>query len=386
MERQTKIEILVFTLLRVMFDTSTRMVYPFLAVLARGFGVDITAVSLAITLRSATGFASPFISAFSDTWGRKTGILVGVALFTASNSLIVFFPVFPVFVVSICLTYLGMYLYVSSMQAHLSDHIPYQKRGMALGIIETGWALSFILGMPLVAFLISRYGWWKPYQVLGLVGLLSFILISRILPANSPHINLDKNRTIWRSLRYVLASREALMGLGLSLCVGISNELVNLMFGVWMEDSFGLKIAALGISAAVIGLAELSGELSAGILTERLGKTHTITLGLILNGLAALALLWLGRNLSGALVCLAIFYFGYEVSVVGNFTLMSEVLPEARATLMGTNIAMFSLGRMLGAPVAPVLYQFGFHYNTIAAVLLILIALVVLNRLKVHSG
>ncbi|GEM_PF-3450230 len=42
------------------------------------------------------------------------------------------------------------------------------------------------------------------------------------------------------------------------------------------------------------------------------------------------------------------------------FPLMTELAPLARATLMSFNVAALSLGRALGAPLAPFLYHFGF--------------------------
>ena len=54
------------------------------------------------------------------------------------------------------------------------------------------------------------------------------------------------------------------------------NELVNLIFGVWLEDSFGLQIAALAGASAVIGFSELGGESLAALLTDRIGKPRAL--------------------------------------------------------------------------------------------------------------
>jgi len=90
-----KQQIILFVILRMVYDTSTRMVYPFLPVLARGLGVDIATFSLALSARSATGFLSPLISTMVDIWGRKGGILSAIAVLIVGNALIIFFPTFP---------------------------------------------------------------------------------------------------------------------------------------------------------------------------------------------------------------------------------------------------------------------------------------------------
>jgi predicted MFS family arabinose efflux permease len=161
-----------------------------------------------------------------------------------------------------------------------------------------------------------------------------------------------------------------------------ANEVVNLIFGVWMEDSFGLKIAALGAASAVIGLSELGGEGLTAALVDRLGKVRAVTLGLVANCLAALALPVLGRTLPGAFVGLFCFYITFEFTVVSSIPLMSEVVPSARATLMASHGASHALGRALGALLAPPIYALGFGGSCLAAVCFNLIALVALMKLK----
>jgi len=74
---------------------------------------------------------------------------------------------------------------MASMQAYVSDQVPYEKRGRLIALMELGWALSFILGMPVVALLIGRFGWRAPFPVLAGIDLVLFILILRIVP-NAP--------------------------------------------------------------------------------------------------------------------------------------------------------------------------------------------------------
>jgi len=63
---------------------------------------------------------------------------------------------------------------------------------------------------------------------------------------------------------------------------------------------------------------------------------------------------------------------------------MSEVYPAARATVMALTIASFSLGRALGAFLAPRLYNLGFLFNLIAAILLIVAGYFLLR--KIHTA
>ena len=179
-----RLHILAFTLIRVVMNTNTRMIYPYLAVFGRGLGVDLAAMSLAVTLRSALGLFGPFLASASDSRGRKAILLLGVALFTAGVSLVVVWPTYPAFVSAMLLAMLGKYGFDPAMQAYLGDRVEYSRRARALAVTELGWSLSFIVGIPLVGFLIARRGWMAPVPLLALLGALSLGLLAWLLPAD----------------------------------------------------------------------------------------------------------------------------------------------------------------------------------------------------------
>ena len=159
------------------------------------------------------------------------------------------------------------------------------------------------------------------------------------------------------------------------------NELVNLIFGVWLEDSFGLQITALAGASAVIGLSELGGEGLVASLTDRLGKARALALGISANIGAAILLPFIGQTEVGALVGLFLFYITFEYVIVSHIPMMTEMLPGARATVMAFNLTGHSLGRALGAFLAPVLYNLGFDVVTTGAVVFNVIGLLVLIKI-----
>ena len=375
----TTSQIIAFTITRVIINTLHRMVYPFLAVLARGVGVDLVSMSYALTARSLVGSVGPFAATVADRRGRRFGMLFGIGLFTLGTAIVVFWPTFPALVLSIIFSTLGKYIFDPSMQAYLGDRIPYARRGRTIAVTEFGWSLAFILGIPLVGFLISRYGWMAPFPLMALLGVLIFAGLFGMLPKDGKPAGTNRSRD---TFKVILTSVPALAGLAVGLFSSAGNEVVNLIFGVWLEDSFGLQIAALGAASAVIGLSELVGEGLVAAFVDRLGKPRAIGLGLAANCLAALAFLFLGRTQAGAMVGLFFFYITFEFTLVSIIPLMTELLPSARATLMAFNVAALSLGRALGDLLAPRLYGLGFWFIVLGAVGFNLLALAALQKVK----
>lgn len=376
-----RFQLVIFMALRTILNTMHRMVYPFLAVFARGLGVDVATLSYVITARSFIGMFAPVLGSISDHRGRKFGLLLGIFLFIGGMSLVAIAPSFWTFSLALIMAILSKYLFDPSMQAYFGDRIPYEKRGTALAVTEGSWSLAFIAGIPLMGALIARFGWSAPFPLLAGLGLLMFAVVWRVVPRDD-HPAQRSASTSRQNARAVLTSIPALAGISIALWASAANELVNLIFGVWLEDSFGLKIAALAGASAVIGLSELGGEGLVALTTDRLGKPRALALGLVGNIVASLLLPVVGRTELGALVGLFLFYITFEYVLVSHIPLMTEVMPGARATLLSFNVTGHSLGRMIGALFATVLYQnFGFLPVTLLAVLFNVLGLLALGEL-----
>src|SRR4029077_1203524 len=58
-----------------------------------------------------------------------------------------------------------------------------EKRGSTIAYVFLGWSLAAAVGLPLVTFVASRYGWRTVYGGIGAVGAFSFFLLAWRLPA-----------------------------------------------------------------------------------------------------------------------------------------------------------------------------------------------------------
>ncbi len=368
-------------LLRTILNTAHRMVYPFLPVFARGLGVDLSVMSLLMTARSLLGATSPLFAPIADRHGRKFGMLTGLVIFTLGAGLVALLPSLWTLTLALMLAMVGKYMFDPAMQAYFGDRIPYHRRGTALAVTEVAWSMSFIVGMPVIGFLIDRYGWSAPFPLLAALGLAAFLVLWRVIPTQDPHHEpVPHARDGYRA---ALASVPALAGTSIAMWASAANELVNVTFGVWLEDSFGLRILALAGASAVIGVSELGGEGLVALTTDRLGKPLALTIGLVGNALAAMLLPFIGRTQIGALVGLFLFYITFEYVLVSHIPLMTELAPTARATMLSINVTGHAIGRALGAFLAGLIYQpFGFLFVALTAALFNGAALLALRRMQ----
>ena len=381
MNVKTRIQLIVVTFLRIILNTLHRMAYPFLSIFARGLGVDLTTISVVLTGRNLAGALSPFLAPLADQRGRRLAMLAGAGTFTVGVSAVAIHPSLLTLSIALIFGILSKDLFDPAIQAYFGDRVPYEQRGTALAITEMSWSLAFIVGVPLAGLLITRYGWSAPFPVLAILGVGMFAVIWWMLPSTDAHYQPDLNSSVhWR---VILTSIPALACVSIALWSSAANEMVNLIFGVWLSDSFSLQIAALAGASAVIGFAELSGEGLVALVTDRIGKPRAILIGLAGNILASILLPFIGRTEIGALIGLFLFYISFEHMIVSQLPMMTEAVPQARATAMALNLIGFSVGRALGDLLSTFIYQrFGFLTVTLVAAMFNIFAVLALAEMQ----
>jgi predicted MFS family arabinose efflux permease len=202
------------------------------------------------------------------------------------------------------------------------------------------------------------------------------IALWRMVPSDS--VAQSNRPTFTSAVRTVLAHPSAIAALAASLIVSTAYDSVAIVFGAWLEQSYGLQIIALGAASALIGVAELGGEGIVAGFADRLGKRRTVVLGIAFAAVGCLALPLISRTLPGALIALFLIYIAFEIAIVSAIPMMTELVPGARATVMAGNVAALSLGRAVGASLGPALFSVGMWANSITAAVLALCAMAIL--------
>ena len=371
-------QLLLFSSIRAVINTGFRMVYPFLPTFSRALGVSIQSIALAITARSVLGLLGPVIGSAGDLLGRRRTMVIGILLFSSGFLLVGVWPSFTSLVIALLLGAAGKILFDPAMQAYLGDSVSYMQRGKVIAVTEFGWSGAALIGLPVTGWLIARFGWQAPFPILGILGLMAMILLQRAIPALMTR--RPAGITFVGTLKSIVVEPSAMAALSIAFLLSTGNEVVNIVYGVWLEGSFGLQVAALGAASAVIGLAELAGEGVVFGWTDRLGKRRAVGAGLCVIAFSCLLLPFTGRSLLGALLGLFLFYIAFEFTFVSLISMVSEITPHARATLLSGNLTASAGGRALGAFIGPVLYPRGLIVNGSLAALMALVSLFLLIR------
>ncbi len=362
---------------RTITDTGFRMIYPLLPVFARGVRVEVSAIVSVLALMQLLGLVAPFIGRVSEQRGRRFTILLGLLLYVAGMVSVFVWPDFTGLAIALLVGALGRTALNPAMQAYIGDKVPYHRRGLYLGLVELAWSGAFLFGVPAMTWLLANYNWQAPFLTLAILSAISFVMIWLRIEPDAPVVH---HATFLPALRAAISSPMALAGLCLGFSISAANQLVSVVFGTWIEASFGIQLAALAVAAAVIGLSELGGEGIVTFFADKFGKRRLVLLGVSGNILACFVLPLTGVNLNLALVGLFFFYLTFELSVVASIPLATELSPNARAMYLTVLVTAVTLGRALLTPVAPALFASGLLANCLVAAGLNLIAILVVWR------
>src|SRR5207245_955125 len=145
----------------------------------------------------------------------------------------------------------------------------------------------------------------------------------------------------------LLVRRRAALGvLGYSVCFAMANDTLFVVYGAWLERDFHLPLAQLGTATIAIGAAELVAEILTALLADRIGLARAAVGGVAVTVAAYLLLPAAAQGLPLALCALFVVFLAFEFTVVTAVGLITEVLPDARGTMMGMPSATSVIGRM----------------------------------------
>ena len=322
--------------------------------------MPLAAVTSIIATCQATSLLGLFSGPLADRFGFRVMMRVGLVMLTAGMLLCGLVPNYwPVFL-GLVIASFGKAVFDPSIQAYIGHNVPFERRGRVIGIIETAWAGSTLIGIPALGLIIENIGLNGSFSLLALLGGICWLTINFVIPADNPSTIPRKSRGhIFAALPQLLKIRPAAGMLAFGFWVSIANDSLFVVYGFWLEQDFHLSIASLGFSTIAIGAAELLGESLTAVFADRLGLKRAIVLGLCLSMAAYLLLPFTNRSLPLAMTGMFFVFLAFEFTMVASFSLSTELMTESRATMMAGFYATAGVGRMIGVLVGGLLWRLG---------------------------
>ena len=326
----------------------------FLPVLADVFGWSRGAISVAISINLVLGGVLGFaVGAVADRRGPRLPLLVTVLLggtgFALAGAVTALWHLYLFVGVMAGAGMCGFYVVAATTVARWFEH----GRGLALGIVLTGFNLGFMTGGPLAALLIEHLGWRLAYVVLGggfgVIGVLASLTVT--FPASTParHPIAPGGPIVGGAALTQALGEGRFWSLGTSwLLQGAVLMMLSVHVVPYARDAgITLERAAFGLTAYGIGAA--IARLAVGSAADRFDGPTAMHLCAAIQ-IAALLAIVLRPSQVLLLVALAAVGFGFA----GADTVFVRAVPEAFGLkALGAIIGVMSFGWRCGAVLGP---------------------------------
>ncbi|MGB6385640.1 MAG: TCR/Tet family MFS transporter [Terriglobales bacterium] len=173
---------------------------------------------------------------------------------------------------------------IPTATAYISDVTAPEKRSKAFGLLGAAFGAGFIFG-PAIGGWLGLHNPRLPFWVAGIGSLVNFCYGLFVLPESLPR-EQRQSKLQWKNANPVGALRllrrhAELFGLATVNFLGyIAHEIYMTVFVLYVTYRYGWNSRMVGISLAVVGVAQMATYASVGPIVERLGERRTLLTGL----------------------------------------------------------------------------------------------------------
>src|SRR5258707_15157275 len=163
------------------FITGTSILAPagMLSELSGGLKVSISDAGLLITFGAIVlCIASPTAAWLTSRIARPALLSTTLAVLALANAASAFAPDYATLLVIRLLMLAVAALYTPQAAGTAALIMPLEKRGGTIAYIFLGWSLAVAIGLPLVTFIASPYGWRAPYGCIGVAAFFPCLLLA----------------------------------------------------------------------------------------------------------------------------------------------------------------------------------------------------------------
>ena len=337
------------------------IVIPILPYYAKTYGASATMLGWLMTSYSAMQFIfAPIWGRLSDRIGRRPVLLGSMAGIALSMVILGLAP--SLLWLFIGRTFAGICgANISTATAYIADVTSEKDRAKGMGLIGAAFGLGFIFG-PVIGGVLSRFGYGVPMFAAAVLSLGNsvFAYFKLAEPPQSEAFRAGNRakRFDGLALRESMGDPRTRMAVLLFFLVTVALTQMEVTFALFVEARHGFDAQGTGWLLAFMGIIMVivQGGLI-GKLSNRLGEIRLILAGTMLMAVA-LVLMAQAMQLPWLYVGLAVLALGNGVVNPSLSSLASQgALPGRRGATMGVYQSAGSLARVVGPPVAGVLYD-----------------------------
>jgi predicted MFS family arabinose efflux permease len=328
---------------------------PLGAILMDDLGISAAHFGWAVSAYAfSAGISGLLTAGFADRFDRKKLLLFFYGGFVVGTVLCGLAPNYHLLLGARVVTGLFGGVISSIMMAILTDIFPLSKRGRVMGFVQTAFAASQILGIPLGLYLSSLWGWHAPFLMIAIISAaVGFVIWFGLRPLTG-HLRAATDRNPFHHLFHTVFKGSYLQGF-LTTTLLTTGGFMLMPFGsAFTVNNLGIPFVKLPTVYMITGLFAIFVGPLAGKISDRFGKYPVFFVGTVLTMVMVVIYTHLGITPLWAVIVVNVLLFACVSSrMVPSQALMSAVPdPRDRGAFMSVNTSVQQLSGGIAAGVA----------------------------------
>jgi DHA1 family inner membrane transport protein len=333
-----------FSAINLIIGSSAFVLASIVEPLARDLGVSVASAGQATTAYAmGTALLAPALLLATGGWPRKRVLLLALALLSLGNALSALSHHLAVLLAARVLMGAGA-VFVAVAAGIAVALVAPARRGQALSLVFLGMSLSYVVGVPVGAWLGLKFGWATPVWLACGMSVLALLAVALGVPRD-----IQAPGASFAGLGTLLKRPEVVASLGVTLLYfGAIFSVFSYIGPVLRALSVGSD-TQLSLTLMMFGLSGVAGTLLGGWATDRFGAQRTLRtqLGLFFVTMSLVPLTQGHYALMlAAFMCWGVCGFGMMAPQQSR--LVAIDLPRS-PVLLSLNSSMMYFGMALGA-------------------------------------
>lgn len=251
------------------------VVSSIVAPIAEDLGTGVPAAGQAMTAYAiSTAALAPAVLIATGRWPRRHALLATLALFFAGNVVCALAPHLAVLLAGRVLMGLGAAFTPIAAGIAIALVEP-ARRGKALAYVFLGMSLSYVIGVPLGAWIGLAWGWRWPIAGVALATLVLMVLVARKVPRD-----VQAPGASFAGLGPLLTHGPVLWPLAMTLLYFTAIFSVFSYIGPVLEALNPMTPTLLSVTLALFGVSGAVGTVIGGWANDRFGSRRTLVVQL----------------------------------------------------------------------------------------------------------
>lgn len=309
---------------------------PALNMSAKQFGYVVSAYAF------SAGLSGLLAAGFADRFDRKKMLLIFYIGFIVGTFLCGIASSYQFLLFARIFTGLFGGVIGSIILAITADLFAFELRGRVMGLLQTAFASSQVLGLPLSLYLSNHFGWHWPFMLIVTIGTIVGILIFKYLKPVDEHLRLKPDQLPLHHILTTVKNKRYLIAFSTTALVSLGGFLIMPFASAFTVNNLGISMEQLPMIYLSTGIASLAMGPLIGRASDQFGKFNVFIFGAVVT--IATILIYTNLGITPlALVMLVniVMFIGIFSRIIPSQALMSAIPQKTdRGSFMAVNSSM----------------------------------------------